>query len=116
MGGWRLELANARGCQTSCLRLCDRCAPQVLRSVPRTASRRQFESVLVMKPAEDRPRQDPMADRQAMTISLLRNRRRYRLRNAWSEASVGPPAIVIRGPFVKHSTKMLFSDRNDPIE
>ena len=69
-----------------------------------------------MEPAEDWPRQDPMAHRQAMTISLLRNRRRYRLRNAWSEASVGPPAIVMRDPFVKQSTKMLFSDRNYPIE
>jgi hypothetical protein len=49
------------------------CAPQILCSVAHTGSRRQFESVLMMKAAEDRPHGDAMADRQAMEIKLLRN-------------------------------------------
>ena len=79
-------------------------------------SRRPFQSVLVMEPAQDRRRRDPMADRKTMAIRLFGHPLGSWIRNAGTEAGVWPAAIVMSDPFLKDSAKMPFTARDQPIQ
>jgi hypothetical protein len=79
-------------------------------------SRRPFQSVLVMEPAQDRPRRDATADRKTMAMRLFGNPLRRWIRNVGPQAGVWPSAIVMSNPFLKNSAKMPVTQGDQPIQ
>jgi hypothetical protein len=73
------------------------CAPQLLSGGPSYSRGVRLDTVLMMEPAQNRRRDDPMPPRELVTVRRLHSIRR-RIQKPRSQAAVWAAAIVMRDP------------------
>jgi len=78
-------------------------------------SRRRLEPILVMKPAQNRRRDNALAIGQLMAVRRHRAIRR-RVRKSRSQAAMWAAAIVMRDPSRQDVAQVRFGQRNEEVQ
>ena len=115
----RLSTSTSTAASTALWTICTTesepgCPPQIMVPPATCSGSAWFETVLVMKTAENRFGDDsvavanPMAGRHRRAVE--------RIRNAGSKAHVRTPTIVMRDPRLKDASQMVLAERNHPVQ
>ena len=79
-----------------------------LQRIPCTKSCHGFQAVLMMEPAQHRPRDDSKADRLEMTVHQLWGLLTTRIWDARSQARMRASMVVVSDPFCDNGPDMTF--------